>query len=281
MMATVNDYVLSTKPKKADVAILFSDEARAYFECEMIEGYDYVREIHKFYEGVTANGVYRDIVYESSDLSGYKVLFIPFLPYVSDSVYQKIVNAVESGSTVVVGPFTGTRTVDHTIHTDNALSKLERYMGVNVEDIVSFNNQGAVLQAFDKEYPLKSTSIVVEADGNEIGVIKGGYSAGKSVLWQKQIGKGKVVLLGSLFEKDALAEITAQFMDEKVDKTVRSTTDVAFYKRVDENGKTSYCFVNMCGEERTVTVAGINYFTKQKVDGKLSIEPYGYVVIEE
>ena len=37
----------------------------------------------------------------------------------------------------------------------------------------------------------------------------------------------------------------------------------------------------MCGEERTVVVKGVNHFTKQKVDGKLTLEPYGYVVIEE
>lgn len=280
-MATVNDYILSTKPKKGDVAILFSDEARAYFECEMIEQYDYIKEIHKFYEGIAANGVYRDVVYESSVLSGYKVLFIPFLPYVSNSVYQKIVDAVNGGTTVVVGPFTGTRTADHTIHTDKALSKLEEFMGVNVEDIISFNGQDAKLEAFGKEYPLKSTSIVVEADGNQVGEIKGGYLDGKSVLWQKQIGKGKIVLLGSVFEKDDLKEIAAQFIDEKVEKSVRSTEGVAYYKRVDEQGKTSYCFVNMCGEEKVVTVKGVDHFTKEKVDGSLTLAPYAYAVVEE
>ena len=281
MMSEVNDYVLSTKPKKGDIAVLFSDEARAYFECEMIEGYDYLKEIHKFYESVSANGAYRDVVYESSDLSGYKVLFIPYLPYVSDSVYEKIVKAVNEGCTVVVGPFTSTRTVDHTIHTDKALSKLETFMGADVADIISFNNQGAVLQAFGKEYPLQSTSIVVEPDGNQVGEIKGGYLDGKSVLWQKQIGKGKIVLLGSVFEKDALKEISAQFIDEKVDTDIRSEDGVAFYKRADENGKTSYCFVNMCGEDKTVKVKGTNYFTKEKVDGSLTLKAYDYAVIEE
>ncbi len=281
MMKHVNDYVLSTKPTKGDIAVLFSDEARAYFECEMIEGYDYVKEIHKFYEAVSANGAYRDVVYESSDLSGYKVLFVPFLPYVSDSVYEKIVNAVNEGCTVIVGPFTGTRTADHTIHTDKALSKLESFMGVNVEDIISFNNQGAVLDVFGKEYPLKSTSIVVDADGNHLGEIKGGYLSGKSVLWQKEIGKGKIVLLGTLFEKDELKEISGKFIDEKVDGAVRSADGVAFYKRSDENGKISYCFVNMCGEENTVKVSGVNYFTKEKVEGSLTLAPYAYAVVVE
>ncbi|MBE7087237.1 MAG: hypothetical protein E7369_02940, partial [Clostridiales bacterium] len=281
LMNEVNDYILSTKPRQAETAILFSDEARAYFECEMIEGYDYIKQIHAFYEAVSANGVYRDVVYESSDFDGYKVLFVPYLPYVSDTVYEKLVKAVNDGCTVVVGPFTGTRTKDHTIHTDLALSKLEKFMGVNVLDILSFNNQDATFKVFDKEYPLKSTSIVVEPDGNQIGQIKGGYCDGNSVMWQKNIGKGKIVLLGSVFEKEALKEITSKFIDEKVDFDNRSTDGVPLYKRVDANGNNSYCFVNMCGEEKTVKAKGENHFTKEAVDGDIILKPYEYVVIDK
>ena len=63
--------------------------------------------------------------------------------------------------------------------------------------------------------------------------------------------------------------------------SVRSADGVAFYKRVDEAGKVSYCFVNMCGEENTVSVKGVNYFTKEKVDGSLTLAPYAYAVVVE
>ncbi len=281
MMDKVSSYITTTKPDKAEVAVLFSDEARACIECETIEGYDYIKEIHKIYDAINQNGVYRDVVYESSDLSGYKVLFIPFMPYVSDKLYEKIVSAVNEGCTVIVGPFTGTRTADHTIHTDCALSKLEKFMGAKVIDVMSFNNQDATFKAFGREMPIKSTSIVVEPDGNEIGEISGGYLDKKSVMYQKSIGKGNIVLLGSVFENDDLKKIVCELMEGKVDKSVCSVSGVPLYIRKDDKGNKTYCFANMCGEEKTVTITGKEIFSGEKIDGSYTIEPYGYAVVSK
>lgn len=274
----LESFLLSTRPSKAQVAMLYSDIARAFCSHEGMSSIDYPADIRAFYDTLLKTSVYRDVVYEAGNFEGYRLIFVPYAMYVSDMLRKKLVKAASEGATVVFGPYSGWRTEDHTYFTECAFGALEQYFGAPIEDVAHFYGQDASYELFGNCEPLEYIGAVVK---NGIGTIKGGYYDGMSFLSEKACGKGKIVFLGAKLAKKTMEAFTEHYVAECATRNAACEDGVVLYER-EGNEKRYQCLVNMSGEAKRVTFKQSmkEYFGGKEIR-KATLPPYGYLIVTE
>lgn len=251
--------ILSTRPAQAEVALTYSDRAKVFLKTEPHRKLNHRGLITDFYTRILNTGIHRDVVPEGSELVGYKLLFTPFLPYMSEEFMDRATEFVEAGGFWVIGPLTGGRTEEHTIHTTSALGKLERLAGVEAVYTYPMDGSGAIGHAFGYSAPLSLWSSVFKPEGaTVIGTLEGGLTPGLAFITEKQHGKGKIVMLGSMPTSDegqCLLEALIQHYADKSGVTLRSDVTpgtIVAPRRGD--GYELWIIVNMDGIGGSVTI---------------------------
>ncbi|MGM0875788.1 MAG: beta-galactosidase [Bacillota bacterium] len=283
----IESIILSTRPLQAEVAITYSDTAKAFLKTEPHQGLDYRSLIIEFYERILSTGCHRDLIPESANLQDYKLLFTPFIHYLSPDYMKKAKKFVEDGGVWIVGPLTGGRTAHHTVHTDAALGELDEFAGVETLFTYPMDGTETLGEFMDTIAHLSLWSSVFQPkEGKAVGMIKKGISAGKAFITEHKHGKGKVVMLGSLPKGELgdtlLKKCINHFAEEA---NVLQKTDVSKGTIVaprGKNGETVWVIVNMDGMGGTVTLPydGVDSFTGEVIlKGKCKVGPFQHKVI--
>ncbi|MBE1444359.1 beta-galactosidase [Paenibacillus sp. OAS669] len=196
----IEPVIVASRPTQAEVAITYSDRSKAFLKTEPHRKLNHRGLVTSFYERFVDMGIHRDLTPEGADLDGYKLLFTPFLHYVSSDYRKRAKALVERGGIWVIGPLTGGRTENHTVHTDAALSLgLEQLAGV--ETLFTYPMEGTTTlgSAFGVSAPLSMWSSVFEPkDASAVGLLEQGLTPGKAFITEHRCGKGKIVMLGSM-----------------------------------------------------------------------------------
>lgn len=282
--------LLETKPMQAEVAMTYSDEAKAYFKTEPHRKLDHRGLVSDFYGRILSLGIHRDVLPEGADLGGYKLLFTPFLPYVPEDYLQRALEFAAGGGIWIAGPLTGGRTEEHRIPTDAGLGELEQRAGVKTVYTYPMDGTGSVGRAFGVSAPLSHWSAVfqpMEGGASVVGEIREGLTPGLAFLTEHRYGQGKIVMLGSMpggEEGDAmLCKLIRHYTDE-AGVTVKSdvTPGTLVAPRQGANGQLVWIIVNMDGRGGSVTLPcqGTDTLTGDEVPpGQVAVEPFGYKAI--
>lgn len=131
----------TTTTRQADVALIFDYTAHWIWNIEPYSGSWSIKEasytnptltyttlVHTFYSSLRRLGLSIDIISPEQDVSGYKILVIPSLPIIPESLSNALANLSSSESpppTVIVGPHTGSRTADFAYVPGLGIDKLE------------------------------------------------------------------------------------------------------------------------------------------------------------
>ncbi|ASA19474.1 beta-galactosidase [Paenibacillus donghaensis] len=158
----IEPVMLATRPVRAEVAITYSDRAKAFLATEPHRKLNYRGLLGDFYRRILQLGLHRDLLPEGGSLTGYKLLFTPFVHYVSPEYTQRALEFAAVGGIWIVGPLTGGRTGEHTIHEQAGLGELERLAGVRTKYIYPMEGTGTVGKAFGVSAPLSLWSAVFE-----------------------------------------------------------------------------------------------------------------------
>ncbi|TRZ38183.1 beta-galactosidase [Niallia circulans] len=284
----IEPFITATRPVQAEVAITYSDRAKIFLNTEPHKGLHYKELITDIYKHALAAGVHRDLLPEGADLNGYKLLLTPFIPYLADDYINRAKAFVEQGGIWIVGPMTGGRTENHTIHTNAALGKLEELSGMETAYTFPIEDTGSIGEAYGLTAPLGLWSAVF--DGKEakvIGTIKGGLVSGKAFLTEKQLGKGKIVMLGSLPTGEAgskmLTEMIRTYAREAGVAADITTSEGTIAAPREQDGRTYWIVVNMDGKGGTVSIPNVVFDCIQEEDipaGDLQIGNYEYRVLQ-
>lgn len=280
--------ILATQVRQADVAITYSDRAKAFLKTEPHRGLNHRGLMTSFYSRFMNMGIHRDLIPEGAALAGYKILFTPFLPYVSTEFLERVTAFVRGGGIWIAGPLTGGRTEEHTIPTDAALgSALEQLAGVETLYTYPMDKTGAKGRAFGIEAELSLWSSVFKpVDAEMIGELVDGLSPGEAFITERRLGQGKVVLIGSMPTGEEGEELWKRLIDhysQEAGVTIR--TDVTPGTIVAPRRGDDYelwIIVNMDGSGGTVTLPshGIDVVTNEPVArGVLTVGRYEYRAI--
>ena len=285
----IEPFITSTKFTPGDLAITYSDKARLFMETENHKHTNYLHLMQSLYISVLKTGFHRDLVPESTDLTGYKMLITPFMYHLSDEYLSRAKAFVEAGGIWIAGPMTGGRTAEHSITTDAALgADFEDFAGVEALYTYTIDGTGAVGCAFDMEAPLTLWSTVFEPreDTRVVGVIRGGVTDGLPFITERQVGRGRVVMIGSMPSGDAGEQMLAAIISyygnlAGINRTRVSDGTVAIPRHDDEFRY--IVAVNMDGKGGKVEIegGGVDVITGSEIQpGTLVVKPFGYEVIK-
>lgn len=197
---TLEPVLLDTRPIQAEVAMTYSDRAKVFIKTEPHRKLQHRSLITHYYEQLLHLGLHRDLVPEGASLDGYRLYATPYLPYLSKELTDKAVALVQQGAVWIVGPLTGGRTEEHTIPTDAGLGRyLEELAGVETLYTYPMDGSGTTGTALGMTAPLSLWSAVFHpVSAKAIGLIDQGPAQGKAFLTERQVGRGKIVMLGSM-----------------------------------------------------------------------------------
>ncbi len=209
---------LSKTRVKTDVAMHFSQRCDKMLAFQPIvkgtltESRSY-RPSEKMYYGMVEKGIRPDIIPPTKDLSAYKLLFSPYLLTLELSdLPERIEEWVNKGGTWVVGPMTDIRNFDGAHIVEGAMGMVEKMTGCALlyqipdsENIIQCKwSDGS---AFTPEEYL----MIFDApeDSEKIVTVEEGYSSlcGKTLVFSKKVGKGKVIVLGARPAKEDMEKI--------------------------------------------------------------------------
>jgi beta-galactosidase len=252
-------HLLETRPVQAEVAMTYSDQAKAFLRTEPHRKLNHRGLVTAFYEHMLQLGIHRDLIPEGNRLEGYKLLFTPFIPYLAPEFIERAQAFVEQGGTWVVGPLTGGRTKHHTIPTDAALGALEKLAGVETLYTYPMEGSGSIGHAFGKSAPLSLWSAVFQPiEAQAVGNIEGGVTPGKAFITERRLGSGKIVMLGSMPAGEEGNELLRALIDHyAADAGVQERTDVTPGTIVAPrrgNGYDLWIITNMNGQGGRVTL---------------------------
>ena len=280
-------YLAATAPAQAEVAMTYSDRARAFCLTETHFG-DYVVQAGEWHQRLLETGVHRDLIFEGAALEGYKLLLTPLVPYLSPEFIARATAFVQAGGIWLLGPNTGCRTAEHTVNTDAGLGALEALAGVEATFLYPMKETGAIATAFGHSAPLGGWSAVFTPRGATVmGTVAGGLTPGMAFLTEYAVGHGKVVMLGSQPQGEDGAALLRAIIDHyaaEAGVTLRAETSFGTVA-IPRTGQDSlsWVVVNMDGQGGWIALpdGGTDLQTEARLPaGKLSITPYAHRVIQ-
>lgn len=115
-----------TQPVRAKVALLYSDEAKRFYNIETGGYLNYRGLITDLYAALLKAGINAEIVQTESDFSQYAVVLAPWLRHVSAQLLAKF--QAFKGK-LIIGPMTGDRTGQLALPAANGLDRLGEWLG--------------------------------------------------------------------------------------------------------------------------------------------------------
>ncbi len=284
----IEPILTETVPMQAEIALTYSDKAKIFLNTEPHKGLNYKNLITDVYKNILSTGLHRDLLPEGSELHGYKLLVTPFVHHLSDDFINRAQAFVEEGGVWIVGPMSGGRTEHHTIHTDAALGKLEKLAGVETAYTFPIEDTDSVGEAFGHTAPLGLWSAIFDVtEAKAVGLIKGGLVSGKAFLTERQLGKGKMVMLGSLPMGDKgsrmLSEIITTYASISGVKQEIAASEGTIVAPREQNGRKYWVIVNMDGIGGTVTIPekAIDCLTQEDIPaGEWKLGKYEYRILQ-
>ena len=286
--------LIDTQVLTPEIAVTYSDHARAMIETE---GLDKREGFPKRYRGVIEMwhaklmnlGYHREVRFENAELDGLKVLITPAMPYVSAEFITRALAFVEQGGTWIAGPVTGTRGKEHDVPTTAGLGLLDKFAGVETKFVVPLTNTGAKGSAFGVTTELSGWCAAMTVQGNTktIATIESGVAQGNAFITERNIGKGRVVVLGAQPFGDNAEQFLAAMINYYANKAgiterYHVTSGTIVVPRIDNNGQKFYIVINMDGKggELTLPNGGKNLVDNRAIKGnKLKLAGYEWRAI--
>lgn len=207
------DFLVQTKVSPAPIAIHYDALAEKQFLAQPIAaGLKYQPILRDcFYEPLRRIGQRVDIIPPCHDLSQYRVVLSPLLPYIEQELLSRLYSWIEAGGIWIAGPLTGCR--------DAAGGQLEKPLGP-LEEWAGCVRRYAL--AANEKYPFDLHDVYGEKsdgavwydafqtqEGRAAAVYwNASYElAGMAAVVERKIGKGKIILLGTVPQKELLLRL--------------------------------------------------------------------------
>lgn len=270
---------LKSSKVKSKIALHYSATAMNMFSsAPIIKEFDYRKTlVKKYYAAFRHYNI--DVIDTLHSLDGYQVLISPFLATVEENGFkQRAVEWVKNGGTWIVGPMSDIMDENVSKYTNAPYSFLEEFAGVYTKYQKPVDNdvfrakwadgtECSVGTCFDAYEVKEETESLAEYDGDEFG--------GLSVVTQRKVGKGRVILVGSVLSGQDLLRLVGcapiAEASENVILTERTGRDSGIVAVETENKK-GYVVL-----DRTY----LDLLSGNKLHGKTEISPYGVLVLKK
>ena len=209
--------------------------------------------VEKFYKSLLSSGIHPDVIDCKEELEKYKLIFTPTAYTLEEHNFgERIEGWVRDGGVWVIGPMTDIRTSIGTKYKNSPYGFLEDITDSRLSYILPDDNGAMILENEEGE-ELHGSGIYELFDVENIEpllLVKSGHSAllGKCASYVKKVGKGYVVMLGTLPEEKELLRIIKKAAC-LADACVYDVDDGLMITRRDRENDTLYIAASVAGKE--------------------------------
>ncbi len=203
--------LLTESRVKSEIAMHFSTTSWLNFKfVQPIKNLNYLELFYtRYHKAFRHYNV--DLIDTNHSLTGYKTVISPFLSCVDENgLKERMIEFVQNGGTWIVGPMSDILKDNATRYTHAPYSFLEDFAGVYAETQIPMHTEEikavwadgeplSIEQCFDG-YTLQGAESLADYTTS--------YVKGLSVIAQKQIGKGKIIIVGSVISGEDLVRLT-------------------------------------------------------------------------
>ncbi len=157
-----------------------------------------------FYRCLMNAGLRPDIISAGKDLDSYKLLFTPYVLTLEErNLAEKIEKWVKDGGVWVAGPMTDIRDSIGAHYTDSETGMLERLTGSQLVQQIP-DHRHHIRCEWQDGTEFKACNFLqlfeIPEDAEALAAVKSGFSTlvGQKVLFSKKVGKGLVIVLGTM-----------------------------------------------------------------------------------
>jgi beta-galactosidase GanA len=295
-LAQTSDFMMNNPVSPADIAVVYSHEAHNAFQIEQtVNGIKYYSDwTYRFYLPFHDAYLHRDVIAPSHDISKYKMIYVPLMPYMPEEFKTKLKKWVNEGGTLVMGPVVGYRNEYLGAETKYGMGNLEEWTDISLESRIPIG-----LQRRDAEVPLmlewnksvglatSEAAVISDALATKTGEVlctyKTGMHDGKPAIVKTKIGKGNVVMLGTDPGRAALKTLMTQLAKEQGITPVASGDKglIIVPRKGISEGK---IIVNITNETKYITLPETNLkdiLTGENKGGLLKIAPYDVLILQK
>lgn len=255
----------------------------------IVSGFAYERELRNhFYRPLIDSGLRPDVIDAGAALDKYTLIFSPLMPILDEyNLPERLAEWVKNGGVWVTGPMTDIRTADGSKFRDRPHGMLEqltpaycRYFVPDTEKAVKGEWKDGAGFGGSWYYELFDSK-----DGADLVNVKSGseYLKGLSIVQQYKVGKGLVIILGTLPAYGDMRKLITYACGEAgiaCNRTQSHSLLVADRKRADRTG---VILVDIGGKggiyHNNKTLNDI--LTGSRYTGDTAVEPYRALVLEE
>jgi len=292
-----SDFLMENPVAPAKMAIMYSHEADQGLRIEQMANdiRYYTDWTYRFYLAFHDAFLHRDVLAPSHDISDYKVLFIPIMPIVPDELRERLEAWVKGGGTLLIGPMSGYRSEYWAAFTDHATGSLEDWMGLTVESRIPIGAKlrpaeipvmldfDAGLALPEAEGGLWSEALTTE-EGKVLATYQNGMHSGEAAIVETQVGKGKVVYLGTDPGREALAKMLLNYAEEAgIAPLASGDKGVLMVPREGKAGK-AVVVINLMNKTATVELKQLDkakdLLTGEQLGKRLELAPYEVRILE-
>ena len=280
--------------RKNDVAILFSRDS--YYGIEFMKFSDHTNYrtiLNQMYRTLYQANIGVDFVFpESNNLSEYKVILVPPLYVASDAVLNRLAEYVKNGGHVVMAFKSGFTNEYSTVRWDTMPGPLREAAGFHYQE---FSNLKSPL-------PLKGDPFEVGADNKvsdwaemiipdtakPLAYYDHPFFGKYPAITQNTFGKGSLTYEGTVLSQPLQRALVAQVLKEagltSHDQDLPAPVRVKHARS--HTGKTLHFYLNYSGQPQNASypyAPGVELISQTNLDhdAKLTIEPWGLVIVEE
>ena len=236
--------------------------------------------VYDFYTSLINSGIHPNVIDAAEELDKYKLIFTPTAYTLEEHDFVKrITEWVENGGVWVAGPMCDIRTAIGTKHKTSPYGSLEEITNSRLTYIIPDDNGRITLE--NENGCETSGSAIYElfeiSDFEPLLTVKNGHSAliGKCASFVKKVGKGYVVLLGTLPCEDELSRIMKKAASLATAKVYDTDEGIMVTKRV-KDGDVFYIAASVGGKEGSFRFDGelTDVITGKTYKNELDLAPY-------
>jgi beta-galactosidase len=233
-------------------------------------------EVRRWYGALWRAGITADFAPAGADLSAYRAVLVPALYLVSDADAATLVSYVDSGGTVLVGPYSGIVDEHDRVRIGGYPGAFRDLLGIRIEEF----------------YPLLPGELTKLSGGSTGRVWRElGRSTGAEVLESYVDGPvagspaitryGRAWYVGTRLDEPSLDRLVGQVCAAAGVTPVlpRRPDGLEAVRRRHPDGTTFLFLINHAGTTATVTADGTDLLTGETYAGEATVPPGGVVVL--
>lgn len=220
------------EPIQADVAILYDYDNRWSWAAQpQSHAFKFTEEFVRLYEGFHRLNVMTDVLSVEKDFSPYKIIVLPVMQVVSESLLDRLDAFASKGGTVVFGFRSGIKDKDNNLNL--GINKTHAFCGI---EITNYESLGHGIQAELLELPEKVSiwrDLITPKNAKALYHYKDAYYTAYAAATVKDHHNGKVYYLGGGFDQALILELTKRVCKEQGLNSVDTPEGVESIKRGD------------------------------------------------